>query len=78
MHRRAGAKMHRRAGAIMHQGEPSEGDAGEASRGIGSGLGCLARLRGVADASRSTLALFEPIAVAVHLEDIDMMGQPVE
>ncbi len=41
---------------------------------MGSGLGCLARLRVVGDASRATLALLKPIAVAVHLEDMDMMG----
>jgi hypothetical protein len=43
-----------------------------------SGLGCRARLCVVGDASRSTLALFEPIAVAVHLEDVDVVGEPVE
>ena len=43
-----------------------------------SGLGCLARLSVVGDAPRSTLALFEPVAVAVHLEDMDVMGEPVE
>ena len=26
----------------------------------------------------TSLALFEPVAVAVHLEDMDMVGQPVE
>jgi transposase len=31
---------------------------------------------GVADVP--LLALFEPVAVAVHLEDVDVMGQPVE
>ena len=25
-----------------------------------------------------SLALFEPIAVAVHFEDVDVVGQPVE
>ena len=40
-----------------------------------SGLGRLARLRVVEDASRSTLALVEPIAVAVHLEDVDVVGE---
>ena len=43
-----------------------------------SGLGCLDRLSVVGDASRSTLALFEPVAVAVHLEDVDVVGEPVE
>ena len=26
----------------------------------------------------ASLALFEPIAVAVHFEDVDVVGQPVE
>ena len=43
-----------------------------------SSLGCLARLSFVEDASRSMLALFNPIAVAIHLEDMDVVGQPVE
>jgi hypothetical protein len=41
-------------------------------------LGWLDWLSVVGDASRSTLALFEPVAVAVHLEDVDVVGEPVE
>ena len=28
--------------------------------------------------ARTPLALFEPVAVAVHFEDVDVVGQPVE
>ena len=61
----------------MHHAEPSEGLAGEVAAWR-SDLGCVARLRVVDDAYRSTLALFEPVAVAVHLEDVDVVGEPVE
>jgi hypothetical protein len=74
----AGAIMHRRAGAIMHQVAPSEGRAGDVPAFGESGLGCIGRLSVFRDASRSTLALFEPVAVAVHFQDVDVVGQPVE
>jgi hypothetical protein len=32
----------------------------------------------VRGASRSTLALFEPVAITVHFEDVDVVGEPVE
>ena len=42
-----------------------------------SSLGCVAQLSCLWLALAS-LALFEPIAVAVHFEDVDVVGQPVE
>ena len=39
-----------------------------------SGLGCIARLCFVEHAWRSTLALSEAVAVAVHLKDVDVVG----
>lgn len=69
--------MRRRAGAIIHQAAVGRRRCG-CLRLFGISLGCLARLSVVVDASRATLALLKPIAVAVHLEDMDMMGQPVE
>jgi hypothetical protein len=41
-------------------------------------LGCLGRLGFVRAASRSTLALFEPVAIAVHLQNVDVISEPVE
>ena len=37
-------------------------------------------IRGVdgASAALAALALLEPVAIAIHLEDVDMVGQPVE
>jgi hypothetical protein len=40
-------------------------------------LGRIARLGVVGDASRSALALFQPVAVAVHLEDVNVVSEPV-
>ncbi len=63
----------------MHQAaRAEEGFARDAFRHLAIRLGGSRRLSFVEDASRSMLALFEAVAVAVHLEDVDVVGEPVE
>src|SRR6266478_6441875 len=81
----AGEKMHRRAGVKMHHGQRRRIVAG-AWHSTGQGqpklsfpvrsmnqLSCR-----VLRVALALLALFEAIAVAVHFEDMDVVGQPVE
>ena len=62
----------------MHQSEWQKGPRGGPfcrSRSSLTGFGGLILGR---DATGTTLALLEAIAVAVHLEDVDVVGQAVE
>src|SRR5271168_2231112 len=43
-----------------------------------SGLGWIIRRRIRAGRAWASLALIEPVAVAVHFQDMDVMGEPVE
>ena len=70
----AGVILHHQAGARMHQRCEQEGPNRGPFCFRGSLLGRgLRRLW-----SLSTLALFEPVAVAVHFQDMDVVGEAVE
>ena len=61
-----------------HQTWTSRTSAVEGPFGVWrSGLGYLFGVS-VRGASRLTLALFEPVAITVHFEGVDVVGEPVE
>jgi hypothetical protein len=69
--------MQRRAGVKMHHGGMPEGPHGRDFISVSS-LGLVVGQLSCLWPALTSLARFQPIAVAVHFEDVDVVGQPVE
>src|SRR5438128_11664984 len=74
----AGEKMQRSAGVKMHHGGMPEGPPREGFFISVASLGLVVGQLSCLWLALASLALFQPIAVAVHFEDVDVVGQPVE